>query len=223
MENNNQDRRDRKQWAELYRYFVLHPYTAILSFAMAGLIFWGGFNWCMTLTNSESFCISCHEMRENVYKEYKDTIHYSNRTGVRATCPDCHVPKEWVHMVRRKIGATNELFHKIIGSINTPEKFRAKRLQLSEYVWQNMEETDSRECRNCHNFNYMTLASQKKSSQRAHKRATENNLTCINCHMGIAHHIAEEFDKDGKLHEKFKQEKRPCADCHKGMAQADDW
>lgn len=220
---NNEEKRSREHWPNVFSRSVPHPLVAGLLFAMIGLIFWGGFNWSMALTNNESFCISCHEMRENVYKEYKTTIHYSNRTGVRATCPDCHVPKEWVHMVRRKIGATNELFHKIIGSINTPEKFRAKRLQLAEYVWQNMEKTDSRECRNCHSFNYMTLASQKKSSQMAHKRAVDNKLTCINCHMGIAHQMAEEFDEDGKLHEKFKQENRHCADCHKGMAQSDDW
>ena len=60
-----------------------------------GIILWGGFNWSMELTNNEQFCISCHEMKDNVYQEYKTTIHYSNRSGVRATCPDCHVPREW--------------------------------------------------------------------------------------------------------------------------------
>ena len=52
---------------------------------VSGVIFWGGFNTAMEATNQESFCIGCHEMEENVYQEYKDTIHYSNRTGVRAT------------------------------------------------------------------------------------------------------------------------------------------
>ena len=64
---------------------------------ISGIIFWGGFNTAMEMTNNEEFCISCHEMKDNVYQEYKETIHYSNRTGVRATCPDCHVPKEWQH------------------------------------------------------------------------------------------------------------------------------
>ena len=64
---------------------------------VAGIMFWGGFNTAMEATNTEQFCISCHEMEENVYKEYQDTIHYSNRTGVRAICPDCHVPKDWIH------------------------------------------------------------------------------------------------------------------------------
>jgi cytochrome c-type protein NapC len=173
----------------------------------------------MEITNTETFCISCHEMRNNVYKEYKETIHYSNRTGVKATCPDCHVPKDWIHKVKRKIEATNELFHKVIGSIDTYEKFESKRLSLSKDVWETMRETDSRECRNCHTFNAMNLDSQKKSSQSAHNRAVKKGQTCIDCHMGIAHHIAKDFDKDLTLHDKFKKEGRPCADCHKGMPQ----
>lgn len=59
---------------------------------IAGVIFWGGFNTVLEATNTETFCISCHEMRNNVYQELKATIHYTNRSGVRATCPDCHVP-----------------------------------------------------------------------------------------------------------------------------------
>ena len=84
---------------------------------ISGVIFWGGFNTAMEATNTEKFCISCHEMKDNVYQEYTNTIHFSNRTGVRATCPDCHVPKDWTHKMIRKIKASNELFHKIIGTI----------------------------------------------------------------------------------------------------------
>lgn len=200
-----------------------YPISIFLAFFILGILFWGAFNTSMELTNNESFCISCHEMENNVYREYKETIHYTNRTGVRATCPDCHVPKGWAHMFVRKIKATNELFHKIMGSIDTPEKFNAKRLQLAEYVWNDMKATDSRECRNCHVLMYMELEKQKGKSQLAHKRAVEKNYTCVDCHMGIAHKIAEDFDEDGQLHESFKRESRNCADCHTGMAQAEDW
>ena len=41
-----------------------------------GIIFWGGFNTAMEWTNREAFCISCHEMKDNVYAEYRNTIHY---------------------------------------------------------------------------------------------------------------------------------------------------
>ena len=74
-------------------------------------------NWAREVTNTEEFCISCHEMKDYVYQEYKDTIHYNNRTGVRATCPDCHVPKEWSYIMVRKIRASNELWHKALGRI----------------------------------------------------------------------------------------------------------
>ncbi|MCK4742182.1 MAG: NapC/NirT family cytochrome c [Sulfuriflexus sp.] len=187
-----------------------------------GIIFWGGFNTGMEATNNEEFCISCHEMRNNVYQEYKQTVHYTNRTGVRATCPDCHVPREWEYMVVRKVKATNELLHKIIGSIDTPEKFEAKRLQLAEHVWDSMKETDSRECKNCHANEFMKLNSQSKLSQRKHARGIKDGLTCIECHRGIAHQLPKDFDADGKLHASFKKTKRPCGDCHKHLAQSDE-
>lgn len=158
---------------------------------VAGIIFWGGFNTAMEMTNNEAFCISCHEMEENVFREYKNTIHYTNRTGVRATCPDCHVPKEWHHKVVRKIQATNELFHKALGSIDTPEKFEAKRLQLAKHVWSVMKKTDSRECRNCHNFDSMDFKAQGRRAVAQHSVGLEEGKTCIDCHKGIAHQLPD--------------------------------
>lgn len=198
------------------------PLVFVVVMFAAGIIFWGGFNTSMEMTNNESFCISCHEMKDNVYREYQKTVHYTNRTGIRATCPDCHVPREWTHMLVRKVGATNELFHKVMGSIDTPEKFAAKRLQLAGYVWENMQETGSRECRNCHANEFMNLETQSKLSQRKHTRAVKDGLTCIDCHRGIAHTLPKGFDADGQLHAGFKKTGRPCGDCHSNMAQADE-
>lgn len=154
---------------------------------VAGILFWGGFNWAMELSNREAFCISCHEMRNTVYKELQQTIHFTNRTGVRATYSDCHVPKEWHYKLIRKIYATNELLHTILGSINTPEKFEAKRLELANHVWASMKASDSRECRNCHTMDSMDLEKQLRPAQRRHKAAMEKGQTCIECHQGIAH------------------------------------
>lgn len=160
------------------------------------ILFWGGFNWAMEATNSEEFCISCHEMQENVYEEYKETIHYSNRTGVRATCPDCHVPKEWHYKVVRKIQATNELLHKALGSIDTPEKFEAKRLKLASHVWEGMKKTDSRECRNCHDFDSMDYPEQGRRAVAQHSVGLEEDKTCIDCHKGIAHSLPDMHEVD---------------------------
>ncbi len=157
--------------------------------ALSGVIFWGGFNWAMEATNTETFCISCHEMKDNVYEEYTDTIHYTNRSGVRAICTDCHVPKEWIHKVVRKIQATRELYHKAVGSISTKEKFEAKRLELAERVWATMKATDSRECRNCHDNESMDFDKQESRSADRHEEGFDEGKTCIDCHKGIAHKL----------------------------------
>ena len=154
---------------------------------IAGVLFWGGFHTVVEATNTETFCISCHEMRDNVYPEYQKTIHYSNRTGVRATCPDCHVPKEWGPKMIRKIQASGELWGKIVGSIDTKEKFAAKRLKLAESEWARMKASDSRECRNCHSFVSMDTEKQKVRGAKLHKIALDDKKTCIDCHKGIAH------------------------------------
>ena len=163
---------------------------------IAGIIFWGGFNTAMEATNTETFCISCHEMQENVYVEYQDTIHYSNRSGVRATCPDCHVPKPWIYKMIRKVQATNELYHKALGSIDTPEKFEAKRLQLAQNVWKAMKDTDSRECRNCHDYESMDYTKQQRRAVPQHIEGFEAGKTCIDCHKGIAHSLPAYYEVD---------------------------
>lgn len=158
---------------------------------VAGIVFWGGFNTVLELTNREEFCISCHEMKENVYAEYRNTIHYQNRTGVRATCPDCHVPKEWAPKMMRKFQASNELFHKMLGSIDTPEKFESKRHELAQHEWDRMKRNDSQECRNCHHFNFMDYAEQNRRSATAHQNAFNAGQTCIDCHKGVAHKLPQ--------------------------------
>lgn len=170
---------------------------AALFFMIVGVIFWGGFNTAMEMTNTMDFCISCHEMEENVFQEYKKTIHYTNRSGVRAACSDCHVPRPWIHKVVRKIQASNELLHKALGTIDTPEKFDAKRLQLAKNVWHAMKDTDSRECRNCHNFDSMKPEDQKKRSRKQHAAGMRDGNTCIDCHKGIAHN---------KVHDQLSEE-----------------
>lgn len=177
-------------WRALRRPSTTYTLGGLLVIGIVlGIVFWGGFNWAMAMTNSEAFCISCHEMERNVYREYTLTTHYNNRTGVRATCPDCHVPKEWIHLLVRKIQASNELFHHWAGTIDTREKFEARRVHLAKRVWASMKATDSRECRNCHNFAYMDLAMQESRSAENHDRGVKEGKTCIDCHKGIVHNL----------------------------------
>lgn len=184
-------------WELLRRPSTRYSIVTLLSIGfVAGILFWGGFNTAMEATNTEPFCISCHEMQENVYQEYKDSIHYSNRTGVRAVCPDCHVPKDWIHKMARKIRASNELYHKVMGTVNTPEKFEAKRLELARHVWKTMKETDSRECRNCHDYTSMDYMKQGRRAVARHIEGFDEGKTCIDCHAGIAHSLPAMYEID---------------------------
>lgn len=165
---------------------------------VAGIVFWGGFNTALELTNTEEFCISCHEMKDNVYAELKSTIHYSNRSGVRATCPDCHVPHEWTHKIARKMQASKEVWGALFGTINTRDKFLDMRLTLAQHEWKRLKANDSLECRNCHNFDYMDFTAQGKRAVRQHSTSLANgDKTCIDCHKGIAHQLPDMKDVEG--------------------------
>ncbi|NOD32252.1 NapC/NirT family cytochrome c [Ruegeria atlantica] len=175
------------------RYFLWGmPVAGIAAAFAAGIIFWGGFNTAMEATNTKEFCISCHEMRDFVYEEYTGTIHDVNRSGVGAVCSDCHVPKDWTHKMIRKIKASKELYGKMVGTINTREKFEAKRVHLAMNEWERMKATDSRECRNCHDFESMMPEFQKPRARQQHLNAMTVGQTCIDCHKGIAHSDARD-------------------------------
>ena len=157
---------------------------------LAGVIFWGGFNTALEATNTEAFCTSCHEMQDNVFEELKTTIHYSNRSGVRATCPDCHVPHNWTDKIARKMQASKEVWGKLFGTINTREKFLDERLILATHEWNRLKANDSLECRNCHDYDSMELTRQGSRAAQVHKLwLGTGKKTCIDCHKGVAHHL----------------------------------
>jgi cytochrome c-type protein NapC len=158
---------------------------AIVVFAVSAAMNAGvsGMQW----TNTEEFCISCHEMRTNNYAEYKDSIHAANRSGVRATCPDCHVPRELMAQTARKLLASRDLLAHYTGTLETKEKFEAKRYELAKRVWTHMQETDSRECRNCHDAKAMSSELQSERAKGRHARGVAEGKTCIDCHYGISH------------------------------------
>ena len=157
---------------------------------IAGVLFWGAFNTGLELTNTEAFCTGCHEMRDNVFQELKTTIHYTNRSGVRATCPDCHVPHQWTDKIARKMQASKEVYGKIFGTVDTREEFLDERRTLAEHEWARLKANDSLECRNCHGFDYMDFTRQSARAVTAHSTfLPDRQKTCIDCHRGISHRL----------------------------------
>ncbi len=184
----------RRVWNVLSKPSAKYSLLAISSVAfVVGILFWGGLHTGLEMTNTLEFCITCHEMRDNVYQEYKETIHYSNRSGVRAICSDCHVPREWGPKMIRKAKASLEVWGKLTGAIDTKEKFEAKRMELAGHEWARMKANNSQECRNCHNWDAMSSELQKQTPYKKHMLAKEEGKTCIDCHKGIAHHLPKEY------------------------------
>ena len=154
--------------------------------ALVGVL---GFNMTMSYISSEKFCISCHEMRDHAYTEYMQSSHYTNASGFKATCSDCHVPKPFIPMMISKFEGLRDIYGSMTGLIDTPEKYEQHRLAMAQRVWDRMKGNDSRECRNCHSFEYMDLAQQKTASAQFHTYEIDQQQTCIDCHKGIVHQL----------------------------------
>lgn len=161
--------------------------AVVLLSAIGGILAWGGVNAGLEHTNTEQFCSDCH--MNDVVPEYRQTVHYSNRSGVKAICSDCHLPHEFIPKWTRKIQAAKEVYAHVTGKVDTKEKFEAHRLEMAEREWARMKANNSQECRNCHNFDDMDFTQQKTVAQEMHSRAQDEGKTCIDCHKGIAHNL----------------------------------
>lgn len=176
--------------------------TIITLAFIGGILSWVGFNYGLEKTNTEQFCADCHS--NDAYPEYLHSVHYQTRTGVGASCPDCHVPHEFLPKMKRKIIAAKEVYAHITGEVDTLEKFNAHRLKMAENEWARMKDNDSQECRNCHKVERMDFNEQRSVAAKMHKKMKTEGKTCIDCHKGIAHQLP---DMSG-VESGFKDEKK---------------
>lgn len=198
MENDMSGSGAKGWWRRLWRkpqskWLLGIPLGAYLMF-LVGASTVAGSQVAIHMTGTEEFCTTaCHSMEAFTTPEWQDSIHYSNRSGVRATCADCHIPKVYPDklIVKTKAGIS-DAYHTMMGTISTREKYEANRLRMAEQVWDYMRKVDSRECRNCHNADYFKLSNQDERAARAHQKGLSEGKTCIDCHKGIAHLTPDE-------------------------------
>jgi cytochrome c-type protein NapC len=175
----------------------------VLLIFSAGVVFAGLFNVGLEYTNSTEFCTSCHTMKTNL-AELEERVHWKSRSGVSAGCADCHVPKEFTEKMIAKVMAAKDVYHEIVGTIDTPEKYEARRLDMAQRVWAKMKASDSRECKSCHALAHMDFSEQDRFARKKHENAPDRGQTCIDCHKGIGHKLPEgaaadeEGEGDGK-------------------------
>jgi len=165
---------------------------SVLSLVVMGIVGGAGVviatQMMVTQTGTTEFCSgSCHSMQW-VAQEYKQSVHYVNRTGVGAGCHDCHIPHAYPEVLwyKAKIGI-HDAIQEARGVISTEEKFKKERLRLAKMVWTEFRETNSANCQHCHSFTPEIVAKQKEFVRPMHEKVLSNEATCIDCHKGVAH------------------------------------
>ena len=140
------------------------------------------------VTGTDAFCGgACHSMQW-VAQEHKASTHGATRTGMVATCHDCHIPREYPHLLWYKaVAGTKDVIGEMRGVISTEEKFRAERKRMATLVWEEYKGNDSRACRGCHVFSAEVLAKQQEAAKAVHQPVLEGRATCIDCHKGVGH------------------------------------
>lgn len=190
----------KKLWSVLRSPSVRHSLGALLVLGiLIGVIGVAGFDASMEATSSDEFCNSCHEIGDNAGREFEGTHHHTNPSGVVASCVSCHLPKPFVPKMRRKLYGIYEIYHHLLGTIGTPEKFEEHRMRMAMGVWEEFNRTDSRECRACHTSEAFDLAAQSEKAREFHENALRNGQTCIDCHKGLAHKLPEGIEEDFEI------------------------
>ena len=176
-----------------FKQFLLRPSSR---FSVLALLFVGllagvfsvvAFDATMHATSTEAFCISCHEMEDNAGMMLVGTTHFENKSGVRPTCSDCHLPREFVPKMIRKVEAAREVWGSITGVIDTPEKYAAHAPVMKAREIARLRANDSQECRNCHDVEKMLWSAQTAKAQQYHRQGNEEGKTCVDCHAGLTH------------------------------------
>jgi len=169
-------------WSRLFspsaRYSVFTLLAAGVAIGAVGLL---TLRYVLHATATNEFCSTCHA--NDAAKEWSESKHHNNRVGFVAGCSDCHLPRELMPMMVRKVKAAKEVWNHFAGKIDTPEKYEAHRKEMAENEWARMRGNRAQECRNCHN----PVLSTDKDKAEMHKGALSGGAICIDCHKGVAH------------------------------------
>jgi nitrate/TMAO reductase-like tetraheme cytochrome c subunit len=165
---------------------------SVLALVIVGLVIGAGAviatHVIVVATGTNEFCsTACHSMQW-VAREYRESGHYINRTGVQAGCHDCHIPHQYPQLLWYKAKAgIHDAIGEIRGVISTDEEFNKERARMAELVWAEYKENNSANCRTCHAFTADVMKKQKDFAQPMHQQFLAGAATCVDCHKGIAH------------------------------------
>lgn len=142
--------------------------------------------------SSDAFCVSCHLIEATVAKELRQSTHWTRKSGVRASCSDCHISEGLTAAMWDHVLGTWDLYSFVVRGIRTPEDFEKVRFETANRVRLRMVGNDSKNCRTCHVME--AIKPKRKRGQRQHAEALESGDSCIACHYNLVHKEVEPSD-----------------------------
>jgi cytochrome c-type protein NapC len=138
----------------------------------------GLFSTSMTIAEDLKVLEKCDTCHVKQASEFQESVHYINRSGVQATCNNCHAGKKHEK------------------GVNASKKVKKPRIEMVASEWKRLKDNNSKECKTCHSPMAMDLAKQEPRSVTRHEESFDaGNTSCINCHQGISHYLPDGWEK----------------------------
>ncbi|MCD8072499.1 MAG: NapC/NirT family cytochrome c, partial [Alistipes sp.] len=142
-------------------------------------------NYVYVNSSKDSSCMSCHA-HPHAEKSWKLSSHYHNRSGVKTSCVDCHIPPK---------GSFNHFYHKTRLGVHDVWSYIFR--DMENIDWESKKELEyaqrivfNASCLECH----VQLFPEGISDDgiTAHLYYEDNheklNLQCISCHLDVGHY-----------------------------------
>jgi formylglycine-generating enzyme required for sulfatase activity/nitrate/TMAO reductase-like tetraheme cytochrome c subunit len=153
-------------------------------FIGAGLIL--GTNRLVQNTSTDEYCQSCH-IHTGADEAWIQSTHYSNESGVRVGCAECHLPPKgsFKHFRTKVRTGLHDLY---AYKFKDHESFDWERKQQLEYA---VHIVFNESCEKCHQNLFPKGLSEDGGKAHLYydMNAKKLDLHCINCHLDAGHHL----------------------------------
>ena len=150
-----------------------------------GIIFSIGFTRVYNITSTNNACESCH-VHPHATQSWKQSVHYSSKSGVTTDCVDCHLPPEgdFAHF-----GAKTKIGIKDLWSYLTKDS--------ADFDWQAKKNVEharkivyNESCEKCHaNLFPSRLPDEGVAAHMYYQiNSKKLDLQCVSCHLDAGHH-----------------------------------
>ena len=149
-------------------------------FAMVAL---GG---TMNKTSTSEYCMSCH-VHEQADADWKKSLHYNSKSGVKTDCIECHLPPKEdgflkYYMAKSKMGA-KDIWTKMTKDADKIDWESKRELEHARKIVHNAT------CEKCHVNLYPEGISDDGITAHLHyeENVEKLGLDCISCHLNVGH------------------------------------